>query len=215
MPLPVVAAAAAGSSWVPAAIGAAGSVLGGLIGSSGQKSANKQNLKIAREQMAFQERMSNSAYQRAAKDLDAAGLNRILALGSPASTPSGALATMQNPLAAAGEGVTKATTSALNAKSQMAQIKLINEQGNLTVAQQSQVGANIKEIISRTRINDAKVAEYEAKQPGWKIFQDAIEMFGNDLPDWMTKKLKDADQQKRNKGGFGVRVPPPLPEPGP
>ena len=44
----------------------------------------------AKDQMAFQERMASTQYQRAAKDLQAAGLNRIIALGSPASAPSGA-----------------------------------------------------------------------------------------------------------------------------
>lgn len=91
-------------------------LLGGIIGSKGQSSANRANLQIAREQMKFQERMSSTAYQRSAKDLEAAGLNRILALGSPSSSPGGASAVMQNPKAALGEAVGKTTAKGLEAK---------------------------------------------------------------------------------------------------
>ena len=41
-----------------------GSGLGGLFGLSGARSQNRANLRIAREQMAFQERMSNTAVRR-------------------------------------------------------------------------------------------------------------------------------------------------------
>ena len=44
----------------------------------------------AKSQMRFQEHMASTQYQRAAKDLEAAGLNRIIALGSPADSPGGA-----------------------------------------------------------------------------------------------------------------------------
>ena len=65
-----------------------------------QDDTNKQNKSIARQQMAFQERMSNTSHQREAEDLRAAGMNPIMTAtgGSGASTPSGASANMISPM---------------------------------------------------------------------------------------------------------------------
>lgn len=67
---------------------ATGSFVGDLIGSTINYQRDK---KSAKRQMNFQERMSNTAYQRAMNDMRAAGINPLMVskLGG-ASTPTGA-----------------------------------------------------------------------------------------------------------------------------
>lgn len=87
-----------------------GALASGLFGFLGQDSANDQSAQSVKDQMAFQERMSNTSYQRGVKDMQAAGLNPMLAFSQGgASTPGGSSMKFDNKWAA---GATSAAQAA-------------------------------------------------------------------------------------------------------
>lgn len=103
--------------FVPLAIGA-----GAALTYLGGERANDQNLQIAREQMAFQERMSGTSYQRAVQDMRLAGINPMLAyMQGGASSPAGASTTVENTIG-------PAVSSALHATRLREDIKLVQAQ---------------------------------------------------------------------------------------
>ena len=107
------------------------SAIGGIFGYKGQKDTNVASAQQARQQMDFQERMSNTAVQRRMADLKKAGINPILAGTDGASSPSGAMGTVQDPTSSALAGMrAKQEIANLDARTnvQYSQDSLLNEQ---------------------------------------------------------------------------------------
>jgi len=136
----------------------------------GQGSANKANRQIAREQMAFQEQMSNTAAQRAAEDYRRAGLNPALAYERGASSPSGASATMQNV-------VGDLASNAQQARALNTQLKIARDQSDADLAVKTSQVANNRAQNRLASMNTALVErEIEARHQAWR-FNEAAQPF--------------------------------------
>lgn len=138
-----------------AAIPAAASAFGAMMQYQGAQEANETNIRLSQENRDFQERMSNTAYQRATKDMISAGLSPMLAYSQGgASSPAGGAAVVQNTkshMATSARDVGMATLQAENVQATTAREKT---QADLNVASAEESRARAHELRSDTASKD-------------------------------------------------------------
>lgn len=162
--------------------GLAGDLIGGIMGNQAQTSANRTNIMLNRENREWQERMSNTAYQRATKDMLASGLNPMLAYSQGgADTPNN-----QAPTVEPVNALARSVSSAANKAMQIAQLKLTNAQGDIAAEQATQ--ESIK--------TDAMKVDYQQTGDYYKRLSDQTETLKQQRLSATSKAQLDATEAR-------------------
>lgn len=187
----------AGAAGLGAGLGFYGTVLTNKSNRQSVDATNAMNMQIAEAQMAFQERMANTAHQREVKDLLAAGLNPILSAtgGAGAPSPGGAAATM-TPFHA--ENSAKALGDGLQSFAQLTP-QLQN------VAADTAVKAENAKLLAIQRESSAKDVEMKGIENAHRatILGQQIKKGGLDISH-SDRTLVDRIVQESNKAALGT-----------
>lgn len=174
----------------------------------GSEMQGQHNAEEASKNRSFQQHMSGTAYSRAAHDLQSAGLNRVLAMGGPAATPSGATSSIEKPnfaqagIAAASAkqqiDLQKAEESLTEQKeSESKSAEALNQVAALTSATQGQLNtANATSAAAQARLLDEQAKKVQQEARKVKIEADRGDVLNpiyramGDFTDWLDKRFR-------------------------
>lgn len=146
--------------------GALAALGGAALSYFGAQDQNEANIQNARDQMAFQERMSSTAYQRGMEDMRKAGLNPMLAYShGGASSPGGAMPQVANKMEAAANTATSMMQTKLDMQRTAADVAKTNAETQKAQAETLNVFADtkLKSALDVVAQRDAELKSTNAK----------------------------------------------------
>lgn len=180
-------------------ISAAGSFFGAKTAAQGQEKTNEENIMLNRENRDFQERMSNTEVQRHVQDLQAAGLNPMLAYSTSGNTPNTTAAQVENPdqsYEGFGRGISSAAqvalqTAQLNANIENVRADTATKLANAKLLEQNTENARYQTAITANTASQVGVAN----QQQWYDLQQTRKQIENLIADTNIKDLNQRQMQ--------------------